>query len=94
VRSEGCVSVRTFPTAGPYLQFSLDRTRPDFAGTFFRVTDYLYGRYMPEAGCYPDNRPFVEFYAQESDAVVIRFCVPVRWQEMKRKERRTGVSSR
>jgi AraC family transcriptional regulator len=94
VRSEGCVSVRTFPTAGPYLQFSLDRNRPDFPEAFFRLTDYLYGHYMPEAGCYPDNRPFVEFYARENDTVVIRFCVPVRWQEMKRKERRAGVSSR
>lgn len=75
---EGEISVRTFRTAGRYVKFSLDRERTDFAETFFEIVDYLYGCHMPDKGYYPDDRPFVEFYAQKGPETVISFCVPVR----------------
>ncbi|MDD2441249.1 MAG: AraC family transcriptional regulator [Eubacteriales bacterium] len=77
VRPEGEISVRTFPSKGRYIAFSLDRAQPDFADVFFSVTDYLYGSYMPNRGWFPDNRPFVEVYSQAGPTVQIRFHVPV-----------------
>jgi len=78
VKPEGEISVRTFPSKGRYIVFSLDRARPDFADAFFGITDYLYGCYMPNRGWYPDNRPFVEIYSQAGATVQIRFHVPVK----------------
>ncbi|MCK9252339.1 MAG: AraC family transcriptional regulator [Clostridiales bacterium] len=77
VKPEGEISVRTFPSKGRYITFSLDRARPDFADVFFGMTDYLYGCYMPNRGWFPDNRPFVEVYSQAGPTVQICFHVPV-----------------
>jgi AraC family transcriptional regulator len=76
-RPDGEISVRTFPTKGKYIGFTLTRSRPDFADAFFARTDYLYGYYMPSIGCFPDNRPFVETYAQRGTDMEITFQVPV-----------------
>jgi AraC family transcriptional regulator len=78
VEPEGEVFVRMMPTKGKYICFTLERNQPDFASIFFGLTDYLYGCYLPQIGCYPDNRPFVEFYRQNGPAVEITFCVPVK----------------
>jgi AraC family transcriptional regulator len=83
MQPEGGITFRHFPLNGQYITFALDRARADFADAFFRITDYLYGSYMPHIGCYPDNRPFVEFYSQTESAVRMQFCVPVRQQDMR-----------
>ena len=76
--SEGEVSVRTFRTKGQFIKFSLERKQSDFSEQFFKVTDYLYGSYMPKLGCYPDNRPFIEMYSQQGSQIIISFHVPIR----------------
>jgi DNA gyrase inhibitor GyrI len=76
-KPEADISVRTIMSKGKYITFSLDRTQPDFAKIFFGITDYLYGCYMPHMGWYPDNRPFVEIYAQVGSTMQINFFVPV-----------------
>ena len=78
IRPEGAVSVRTFPTKGKYIKFSLERNRAGFADAFFETVDYLYGYHMPQKGYMPDNRPFVEFYAQNGPDITMTFCVPVK----------------
>lgn len=77
-RSEDEISVRTFHLKGKFIKFSLERTRADFAKVFFKITDYLYGKYMPSVACYPDNRPFVEFYTQINSAIMINYYIPIR----------------
>jgi len=76
--SEGEVTVRTFPTKGRYIRFSMERTQPEFARELFKVTDYLYGFHMPNLGIYPDNRPFIEIYSSKGSQIIIDFHVPVR----------------
>jgi len=77
-KPSGEIAIRTFPTQGGYIGFTLKRNRPDFAETFFALTDYLYGYYMPNAGIYPDNRPFVETYTQKGADMYISFHVPIK----------------
>lgn len=81
IEPEGEIFVRTLRLKGDFIRFSLIRSRPDFAEIFFQITDYLYGCYMPRAGCYPDNRSFIEIYRQSGADVEVCFHVPVRWQE-------------
>ena len=50
MRTEAEIVVRTFPTSGKCITFTLDRTLHDFPKVFFGLTDYLYGCYMPMAG--------------------------------------------
>ncbi len=78
VMPEGEVSVRTFPTEGKYICFTMQRNRPDFSKAFFGLTDYLYGYRMIMDGLYPDSRPFVEYYRKAGEDIEITFCVPVR----------------
>jgi AraC-like DNA-binding protein/DNA gyrase inhibitor GyrI len=75
---EGEVAVRSFPTRGKYICFTILRNTPDFTKTFFGLTDYLYGHRMIIDGLYPDSRPFVEYYRQAGKDIEITFCVPVR----------------
>lgn len=77
-KSSGEISVRTFHTKGEYIKFSLERTKSDFAKTFFDITDYLYGCYMPNMLYYPDNRPFAELYEQNDSKMIINFHIPVK----------------
>jgi len=83
IKSQGEIMICTLPLKGEYIKFSLARTRPDFPDIFFRISDYLYGSYMPRIGCYPDNRSFVEKYRKKGTEIDIEFYVPVRWQDAK-----------
>ena len=84
LRPEGEVSVRSFPTSGKYICFTIPRNIPDFSTTFFGLTDYLYGHRMIMDGLYPDSRPFVEYYRPAGSGIEITFCVPVRRQDSKK----------
>jgi AraC family transcriptional regulator len=77
-KPDGEIGVVRLDSEGRYVTFTF-RMNAFFARRFFRISTYLYGRWIPDNGYYPANKPFLEIYRTAGrKAVSMEFCIPVR----------------
>jgi AraC family transcriptional regulator len=78
-KPEGEIGIVQLDSRGRYVTYTFTLRSPFFARRFFRIMMYLYGRWIPEHGYFPDNKPFLEIYnISGGKPAAMEFCIPVR----------------
>ncbi len=77
--AEGEVGVRLLPSAGVYAVRPFPRLGPSFEQTFFSQVLAMYGRWLPDHGYVPDDKPFLEVFHSEAgtENISMDFCIPI-----------------
>lgn len=80
IHLEGEIRTRLVSSQGEYATYRFRRQDPEFPRTFFEISSFMYGSWLPDHGFLPDDRPFLEFYLTETVTreVVMDFCIPVK----------------
>jgi AraC family transcriptional regulator len=67
--------------SGKYACMTFVRRDPRYSEAFFSGIGYLYKTWLPDSGFVPDDKPFLEFYREETPGngkLMVDFCVPLR----------------
>lgn len=80
VQPDGEIGVRQILSEGKYVLFTFLRSHPDADNIFFAAADFIYGCWMPENGYLPDDKPFLEFFRQDTGTqdVWTDFYIPIK----------------
>jgi AraC family transcriptional regulator len=78
-KPDGEIGVERLDSEGTYAVYPFNPKSPLFARRFFRVTGFPYGRWIPDHGYYPDDKPFLEVYnVADGKLASMDFCIPIR----------------